>query len=507
MNSLRENKFRLQLPYHDARSTLLLGILITCMPIWLVLIPYRIIQSPAMQNLLIAPMDFLPDWWYDQPQMWYPDHMFREIALIVSLLCLCALLLLIDRRLIISHQGIRFPASCLIRLRGMPFRSWDDLLEVQVGCSRMLHCKPSQVSFLFRGGAAAHLDFDSMNRNQWQKLFIAIHTYAPHVKMDSHVQDVHADFVGNDIVLHPFTYARVWRDELTRRFNPTVFVPREAGDKLQEGRYTVEGQLAFGGLSAIYVARQRDGTRVIIKEAVVPADASEETSQKAHELFQREARLLQSLEHPGVARVFDHFVEGGRNYMVLEYIPGKDLRQLVTNCGAQHTDTVLHWAREIAAIMIYLHSIDPPIVHRDLTPDNLVLRNDGTITLIDFGAANHFLGTATGTMVGKQSYMAPEQLRGKAHLKSDIYSFGATLFFLLTGKDPEPLTQSQVCAENSEVSPGIADLIARCTRLESDERPNSFAEILSILNGEHTSGEHTSGSGECISVAGMVLDS
>lgn len=510
MNSLRENKFRLPLPYHDTRSTVMLGVLITFMPIWLVWIPYRIIQSPTVQNLLIAPMGFTPDsWFHQQPQMWYPDHIFKETGLLVSLFCLLALILLIDRRLIISNQGIRFPAICLIELRSKLFRPWDDLVEVQVKCSRMLHCKPSQVSFVFKGGAVAHLDFDSMNRNQWQKLFIAIHTYAPHVQMDSHVQDVHADFVGNDIVLHPFTYARVWRDELTRRFNPTVFVPREAGDQLQEGRYVVEGQLAFGGLSAIYVARQRDGARVVIKEAVVPADASEETPHKATELFQREALLLQNLEHPGIARVFDHFVENSRNYMVLEYIPGKDLRQLVTNCGAQQLDTVMHWAREVANIMIYLHGIDPPIVHRDLTPDNLVLRNDGTITLIDFGAANHFIGTATGTMVGKQSYMAPEQLRGKAHLRSDIYSFGATLYFLLTGKDPEPLTQSQVKEENPHISDDIADLIARCTSLDSDERPSGFAEVLSILNGapisstdpqEEVEGTH-------VSLAGMVFDS
>ena len=122
MNSLRENKFRLPLPYHDTRSTVMLGVLITFMPIWLVWIPYRILQSPAVQNLLIAPMGFTPDRWFDQPQIWYPDHFFKETGLIVSLFCLLALILLIDRRLIISNQGIRFPAICSIELRTKLFR-------------------------------------------------------------------------------------------------------------------------------------------------------------------------------------------------------------------------------------------------------------------------------------------------------------------------------------------------------------------------------------------------
>lgn len=514
-NFLRENRFSLPMPYNDTKSNVILGVLITFMPIWAVWMPYRIFESPAVQNLLIAPMDFLPPAWWNQRLVWYPDHIFKEVGIVVSVLCLVALIMLLDRRLVINHEGIRFPAACLGQLRGILFRTWDELMEVRITCSRMMHCRPGKISLVFKGGAVAHLNFESMNRNQWQKLFIAIHTYAPHAKMDSHVQEVHADFVGNDIVLHPFTYARVWRDELTRRFNPTVFVPREAGDKLQDGRYEVEGQLAFGGLSAIYVARRPDNTRVVLKEAVVPGDASEETAIKARELFQREALMLQELQHEGIARVFDHFVEGGRNYMVLEYIPGKDLRQLVTNCGAQAVSTVVLWAKEIARIMVYLHGKEPPVVHRDLTPDNLVLRNDGTITLIDFGAANHFLGTATGTMVGKQSYMAPEQLRGKAHLASDIYSFGATLFFLLTGKDPEPLSQSSVREHIPAVPESVARLIWQCTALESEERPASFEAILRRLNGEDAEEEKEKDQDkdiqpeqdtEIISVAQMVFE-
>jgi serine/threonine protein kinase len=102
---------------------------------------------------------------------------------------------------------------------------------------------------------------------------------------------------------------------------------------------------------------------------------------------------------------------------------------------------VVRWLLEAAKILQYLHSQSPPLIHRDVTPDNLVLARDGCLSLIDFGAANALLGTATGTLVGKQSYIAPEQFRGKAGLSSDIYSLGATVYFALTGREPEPLTE------------------------------------------------------------------
>lgn len=222
---------------------------------------------------------------------------------------------------------------------------------------------------------------------------------------------------------------------------------------------------------------------VVIKEAVVPANADEHTHKKAAELFEREARFLIKLDHPHIAKVFDHFTENNRSYMVLEYIRGLDLRQLVKQNGPQPEPLVLRWAKQIAEILTYLHSQDPPIIHRDLTPDNLVRREDDTITLIDFGAANEFVGNATGTMVGKQAYIAPEQLRGKANLSSDIYALGGTMYFLLTGKDPEALMSSHPKSVAPEISDELDKIIASCTELEAADRPQS-AESLAQTIGE-----------------------
>ena len=119
-------------------------------------------------------------------------------------------------------------------------------------------------------------------------------------------------------------------------------------------------------------------------------------------------------------------------------------------------------------------------MHRDLTPDNLVLSVKVGLVLIDFGAANAFIGTATGTMVGKQSYMPPEQLRGKAEPRSDIYALGCTLYFLLTGNDPMPLEVANP-GEKTVVSHDLNALIMRCTAQKVEERFASAQAVFDVV--------------------------
>src|SRR5207253_2527019 len=121
------------------------------------------------------------------------------------------------------------------------------------------------------------------------------------------------------------------------------------------------------------------------------------------------------------------------------------------------------------------------ILHRDLTPDNIVAGEDGQLRLIDFGAAREFLDGITGTMIGKHCYVPPEQLRGEATTISDIYSFGGTLYFLLTGRDPAALSQSSP-AKTVDCSEELDLLIRDCTQFDQDKRPQSFEAILKRLN-------------------------
>jgi serine/threonine-protein kinase len=130
--------------------------------------------------------------------------------------------------------------------------------------------------------------------------------------------------------------------------------------------------------------------------------------------------------------------------------------------------------------MIFLHHRETSILHRDLTPDNIIIGEDGQLRLIDFGAAREFLEGITGTMIGKQCYVAPEQLRGEATTQSDIFSFGCTLYFVLTGRDPKALSQSSP-AKDLDCSEEIDQLIRDCTSFEASQRPASFDEVLQRL--------------------------
>jgi serine/threonine-protein kinase len=250
---------------------------------------------------------------------------------------------------------------------------------------------------------------------------------------------------------------------------------------LQGGKIKIVRQLFFGGLSAIYLCQQEKKDLVVLKESVVPADSNDDLKLKAEELFAREAKFLMKLDHPNIVKVLDHFVEQGRNYLLLEHINGLDLRQFVIKNGAQPEYRVIEWALKLAEILQYLHAQSPAILHRDLTPDNIVLEENQFVKVIDFGAANEFIGTATGTLIGKQSYLPMEQLRGKALPQSDIYALGCTLHFLLTGQDPEPLSVSRPKALRPEISTELDDFVAACTDQDYKQRPASAAAIIELL--------------------------
>jgi serine/threonine-protein kinase len=186
--------------------------------------------------------------------------------------------------------------------------------------------------------------------------------------------------------------------------------------------------------------------------------------------------------HPdAIAQVYDHFVEAGRSYLLIEYIQGPDLRAYVRQHGPQSEATVAAWFEELAHVLDYLHKQEPPILHRDISPENLIVTAEGHLVVIDFGAANEFIGQATGTLVGKQSYVSPEQIRGRACPQSDLYSLGATIFFALTGNDPEPLSSCSPQAGGAAVSPQLDSLVTLCTKLDLSQRLGSAAELLDKL--------------------------
>lgn len=278
------------------------------------------------------------------------------------------------------------------------------------------------------------------------------------------------------------SFTALWLEEAQRRLSTTPFTPLAPGAKLQDGRVQVVQPLTAGGWSAIYLCKWQDRTPAILKEAVVPPAAKEELKAKAHEQFQREATILAGLDHPQIAKVMDYFVEDGRQYMVLQRITGANLRSYIKDKGAVSEKQALKWAHELADVISYLHEREPAVIHRDITPENLVLDMRGSIVLIDFGAANEFVGTVTGTLVGKPSYISPEQFSGRANLQSDLYSLGAVISFMVTGQDPEPLTVANPKATRSDISEELQSLVVDLTQLDQKLRIKGISEAKERLD-------------------------
>ncbi len=387
-----------------------------------------------------------------------------------------------DDSLLVSKEGLAFPSRMLYRLGFRGGRHWQDLQAATVQLAPDSGKTPKgQINLFFKSGGATSIKIDKMSQSDLEQFLLAIEIWGVNCERSPELIQFQDQYQNENRGVEALSYTQMWEEELSRRFSSTSFVPLEPEHKLKNGSMKIIRQLAFGGLSAIYLAQEGQKGVVVVKEAVIPANADEQSRAKALEMFEREARFLVKLEHPQIARVYDHFQEDGRNYLVLDYIRGQDLRQLVKQNGAQAEEKVVGWGVQIADIMDYLHTQSPPMVHRDLTPDNLVLDNDDKVILIDFGAANEFVGTATGTLVGKQAYISPEQLRGKASTKSDIYAFGGTLHFLLTGADPEALSASRPKKQVETVSSAVDDLVAQCTEMEENDRPPNAAQIKAVL--------------------------
>ena len=204
------------------------------------------------------------------------------------------------------------------------------------------------------------------------------------------------------------------------------------------GSYQILRTLGRGGMGTTYLAWDRNRTVQNAPMLLVLKEMNADMARiaKARELFEREARVLKALEHPGIPKYYDFFVENNRKYIVMELIHGHNLEQFVNQRGAIDPKRTVSWMIQVCEILAYLHNLEPPLVHRDIKPANLMLRNlDSRLMLLDFGAVKE-LGTALETRIGVEGYSAPEQYRGKPCPQSDIYGIGTTIIFLLTGKAP-----------------------------------------------------------------------
>lgn len=389
------------------------------------------------------------------------------------------------RRILMSKQNIGFSSCFALDLMGKMHRKWTDIgaIALQEEDPDILPIDDEETRnlvFHFASGGSIKVPLRALTVGDLDTLFRASKRWGSTAVMAPELIELRRKLVAGPAPSTNLSLTTLWEKELQSHFTTSTFVPLANGTTLHNNRFRVISQISAGGLSAIYLARGGDARKVILKELVLHK-TSEASVQKAKELFQRESNLLVKLHHKQIARVYDHFVENGRDYLVLEYIPGQTLRQLVDTEGPRLEDKVLDWAHAISGILLYLHAQNPPIIHRDLTPENLVLGEDNLIHLIDFGAANEYVANATGTLIGKQAYIAPEQFRGKPLPVSDIYALGATMFFLLTGQDPEALSSSNPCELNKSVSVETGKFVARLTDVDFSKRPQDCLQLMQMI--------------------------
>jgi serine/threonine protein kinase len=271
-----------------------------------------------------------------------------------------------------------------------------------------------------------------------------------------------------------------------------------APNTLLQGRYLVMRLLGQGGMGAVYQATDRKfGNAVALKETFY-------NDLQLRKAFSHEARLLNRLRHAALPVVTDYFAIGERQFLVMQYIPGKDLEQLLADRKTQGqgvfmSSQVLRWADQLLDALEYLHSQKPPIIHRDIKPQNLKLTPRGEVILLDFGLAK---GIVTHQSQVSQSirgytpnYASLEQIRGTGtDARSDIYSIGATMYHLLTGEMPQdaltriaailmsqPDPLKSITSMNPEVPAPIAQVIEKSMAPHPDQRYSSAAAMRQAL--------------------------
>lgn len=264
----------------------------------------------------------------------------------------------------------------------------------------------------------------------------------------------------------------------------------QMGDIIAD-RYRLTNILGQGGIGITYEAEDNEtGKQVALKEVSL----RRLTDWKVLELFEREARVLSQLNHPSIPAYLDYFqvdTASDRSfYLVQEIARGKSIAALVETGWRASEGEAQKLAIRVLEILTYLHSLTPPVIHRDIKPQNIIRAEDGQVFLVDFGAVKDtcrhtFAGSST--VVGTYGYMAPEQFRGQAEPATDLYGLGATLLFLLTHQSPADLPQRRLKIEfrsQVQISDDFADWIERLIEPAVEDRFTSAKEALAVLSGE-----------------------
>lgn len=257
-----------------------------------------------------------------------------------------------------------------------------------------------------------------------------------------------------------------------------------------DGKYEIWKEVGRGGMSIVYLARDnRLNKQWAVKE--IKNDGSKSTTTLLKGL-EREANILKNVDHPVLPRIVDIINQEGTIYVVMDFIEGTTIQDRLKKEGAQPQDLVIEWGLQLASALDYLHNMNPPVIYRDMKPSNVMIKPEGGVKLIDFGTAKEYIieNNADTTALGTRGYAAPEQFgdsqgRGiyKTDARTDIYNLGATLYHIVTGKNPcEPPYEMKPIREwNPALSTGLEKIILKCTQPDPNDRYQNCSELMYAL--------------------------
>ncbi|MGH7779582.1 MAG: protein kinase domain-containing protein [Candidatus Binataceae bacterium] len=269
--------------------------------------------------------------------------------------------------------------------------------------------------------------------------------------------------------------------------NPSgpVAGPLAPGTLLQN-RYLIDRLLGGGGQGMVYLARdQRLANRTCALKEMVDHFIDQSKRIEANDYFAREADTLAQLKHSAIPAITDRFDDQNRHYLVMEYVEGRNLEEELAARGEPLPEgLVIDIARQLCDVLSYLHGHEPPIIYRDMKPSNVMLTPKGRAVLIDFGIARLFKASSKGTMIGTLGFAPPEQYQGNVDRRSDLYSLGATLHYVLTGRDPEkfpPFSFPPIRELRPELSQNLAGAIDAALAYDVNRRPATVADFRDMM--------------------------
>lgn len=250
---------------------------------------------------------------------------------------------------------------------------------------------------------------------------------------------------------------------------------------LIDGKYKVIAKVGRGGMSTVWLAMNiKTNKNWAIKEV---RQTGKNGSEIVNQNLTTEIGILKKLQHENLPQIIDIFEKNNTFLIIMDYVEGRTLKAIVDERGAQPQEDVVNWAIQLCSVLDYLHTRKPAIIYRDLKPGNIMLRPDGRIVLIDFGTAREYkTGQEEDTIsLGTKGYAAPEQYGGdgQTDARTDIYNLGATIYHLVTGKNPTkpPYEIRPIREWNPSLSTGLEKIILKCIANNPNERYQTAKEL------------------------------